>query len=109
MTIVGSLGAGTLQDATGWVLKTEGLCRDETCVVVPSDVQRDPVSVWSRLGWPVARSGSDVYLGEPASTRSEVLASTIAPDFTLRDLEGHEHSLSEHRGKKVLLVSWAPY
>jgi hypothetical protein len=27
----------------------------------------------------------------------------------LRDLDGREHSLSEHRGKKVFLVSWAPY
>ena len=109
MTIVGSNGVGTLEEATGWFLKPEGLCRDETCVVVPPDLQRDPLAVWSRLGWPVARSGSDVYLGEPASTRSQTLASTIAPDFTLRDLDGCEHSLSDHRGKKVFLVSWAPY
>ena len=109
MTIVGAHGAGTLEEATGWILKPEGLCRDETCVFVPADVARDPVAVWSRLGWPMARSGSDVYLGEPASKRSEALASTIAPDFTLRDLDGHEHSLSEYRGKKVFLVSWAPY
>jgi len=109
MTIVGSHGAGTLEEATGWVLNAEGLCRDETCVIVPPDAHRDPVAAWSRLGWPVAHSGSDVYLGEPASTRAEALASTIAPDFTLRDLDGREHSLSEHRGKKVFLVSWAPY
>ena len=109
MTIVGAHGEGTLEDATGWVLTPEGLCRDETCVIVPADVQSDPAAVWSRLGWPLARSGSDVYLGEPASKRSEALASTIAPDFTLRDLDGHQHSLSDHRGKKVFLVSWAPY
>ena len=82
MTIVGSHGAGTLEEATGWDFRHEGLCRGETCVIVPPDVQQEPAAVWSRLGWPVARSGSDVYLGEPASTRSEALASTIAPDFT---------------------------
>ena len=109
MTIVGSQGAGTLEEATGWVLTPAGLCRDETCAIVPPGVQRDPVAVWSRLGWPVAHSGSDVYLGEPASARSEALESTIAPDFTLRDLDGHEHSLRDHRGTKVFLVSWAPY
>ena len=32
-----------------------------------------------------------------------------APDFTLPDLEGRLHSLSEHRGKKVLLVTWASW
>jgi hypothetical protein len=109
MTKVGAHGAGTFEDATGWVLKPEGLCRDEECVLVPADVAQDPVMVWSRLGWPVVRSGEDVYLGEPASTRSQALASTVAPDFTLRDLDGREHSLSDHRGKKVFLVSWAPY
>lgn len=109
MTIIGSRGAGTLEQATGWVLQPEGLCRDEECIIVSPDAHRDPAAVWSRLGWPTARSGSDVYLGEPASTRVAALASTIAPDFTLRDIEGHEHSLSEHRGKKVFLVSWAPY
>ena len=109
MTIVGSRGAGTLEQATGWVLQPDGLCRDEECIIVPPGTHRDPAAVWSRLGWPMARSGSDVYLGEPASMRVAALASTIAPDFTLRDIEGHEHSLSEHRGKKVFLVSWAPY
>jgi hypothetical protein len=109
MTIIGPRGAGTVEQATGWVLQPEGLCRDEECVIVPPDARRDPAAVWARLGWPMARSGSDVYLGEPASTRVAALESTIAPDFTLRDIEGHEHSLSEHRGKKVFLVSWAPY
>ena len=109
MTIVGAHGAGTLEEATGWVLKPEGLCRDEECVLVPADAEREPVAVWSGLGWPVVHSGDDVYLGEPAASRAQALASTVAPDFTLRDLDGREHSLSEHRGKKVFLVSWAPY
>ena len=109
VTIVGTHGTGTFEQATGWTLKREGLCRDDECVLVPDDVEREPLAVWERLGWPVARSGDDVYLGEAASTRAQTLASTMAPDFTLRDLDGHEHSLSDHRGKKVFLVSWAPY
>jgi peroxiredoxin len=32
-----------------------------------------------------------------------------APDFTLPDLTGAEHALSEHRGKKVLLATWASW
>ena len=107
--LVGSAGAGTLEEATGWALKPEGLCRDDVCVLVPDDVRADPVALWSRLGWPVAESGGDAYLGEPADRRVEALTGTVAPDFTLRDLEGREHSLSDQRGRKVLLVSWAPW
>ena len=38
-----------------------------------------------------------------------MLTSLDAPDFSLPDLDGKMHSLSEHRGKKVLLVSWASW
>jgi hypothetical protein len=107
--LVGGRGAGTLEEATGWSLKEEGLCRDDVCVLVPDDARGDAIALWERLGWPVARSGDDVYLGEAASTRADALAGTIAPDFTLRDLHGVEHSLRDHRGKKVFLVSWAPW
>jgi peroxiredoxin len=37
------------------------------------------------------------------------LQSLQAPDFTLPDLEGKWHALSEYRGRKVLLVSWASW
>jgi hypothetical protein len=108
-TIVGPRGHGSLEAATGWTLKPEGLCRDDACVIVPDDARDDPVTLWQRLGWPVAQSGDDVYLGEPAAQRADALAGAEAPDFTLRDLEGREHSLRAHRGKKVFLVSWAPW
>jgi peroxiredoxin len=32
-----------------------------------------------------------------------------APDFTLPDIDGKQHSLSDYRGKKVLLLSWASW
>lgn len=34
---------------------------------------------------------------------------TPAPDFTLADLAGKEHKLSDYRGKNVLLVFWATW
>ena len=107
MAYVGGRGAGTLEDATGWTVKPEGLCRDDVCV--PLGDESAPDAIWARLGWPVARSGDDVYLGEPVGQRPTATAGSIAPDFTLRDLAGREHSLSEHRGKKVFLASWAPW
>lgn len=113
-TVGGShVDARTLATVAGWDLEPEGLCRGDVCLLVPDDLRSgdgvDAVALWERLGWPVLRSGDDLYLGEGAETRAGALAGTVAPDFTLQDLDGVSHSLSDHRGKKVLLVSWAPW
>jgi hypothetical protein len=106
MVYVGVRGSGSLEAATGWEIKPEGLCRDDVCVPLRS---REPEVAWGELGWPIAMSAGDVYLGDPVSQRAGAVTGSLAPDFTLRDLDGREHSLSEHRGKKVFLVSWAPW
>jgi hypothetical protein len=49
------------------------------------------------------------YLGVSAAERAKALASLDAPDFTLPDLDGRRHSLSQYRGKKVLLVAYASW
>jgi peroxiredoxin len=38
-----------------------------------------------------------------------VLSALQAPDFTLPDMDGKMHSLSDFRGKKVLLITWASW
>ena len=48
-------------------------------------------------------------LGAGAATRGARLASLEAPDFVLPDLTGTPHRLSQLRGRKVFLVSWAPW
>jgi hypothetical protein len=48
-------------------------------------------------------------LGVSARTRSQAVASLQAPDFALPDLQGGLHALSDHRGKKVLLVAYASW
>jgi hypothetical protein len=35
--------------------------------------------------------------------------SVEAPDFTLPDLDGRMHSLSDYRGRKVVLLTWASF
>ncbi len=32
-----------------------------------------------------------------------------APDFTLTDITGKEHKLSDYRGKNVMIIFWAPW
>ena len=107
------LDADTLDAATGWHLRPEGLCRDDVCLLVPDELRRDDrvdvAALWERLGRPVLRSGDAVFLGEDAAAKPSTTAGSLAPDFTLRDLDGVEHSLSDHRGKKVFISSWAPW
>lgn len=51
-----------------------------------------------------AEEGPDVQYG------ADLLAlGTEAPDFTLADIDGVSHRLSDFRGKKVLLVFWASW
>jgi hypothetical protein len=107
------LDADALRTATGWELKPEGLCRDDVCLLVPDALRDtrsvDAVALWEHLGRPVLASGDAVYLGEDATTKPTTNAGDQAPDFTLHDLAGVEHSLSQHRGKKVFIASWAPW
>jgi hypothetical protein len=107
------LDADTLADATGWHLRPEGLCREDVCLLVPDELRRgetvDVAALWERLGRPVLTSGDAMYLGEDAATKPSTTVGALAPDFTLRDLDGVEHSLSDHLGKKVFISSWAPW
>ena len=92
--------------AIGWEAKPEGLCRGELCVPLGLDDGRVDLEAFAaRLGAPVVREGDVWSCGEP-SVRAPL---TEAPDFTLPDLAGGLHSLTEHRGCKVLLVTWASW
>jgi thiol-disulfide isomerase/thioredoxin len=42
-----------------------------------------------------------------ASERPSLTRGTIAPDFSLTDIDGHPRSLKQHRGEVVLLDFWA--
>jgi hypothetical protein len=105
--------------ATGWVAKPEGLCRGPVCVPLPAGRERefvdggriDLAALWRHLGQPaVSSEAGDVWvLGEAGRDRSAALASLEAPDFALPDQTGRVHRLSDHRGKKVLLVTWASW
>ncbi len=67
--------------------------------------------VWRQAGRPVVSSAqADVWsLGVSADERRATLESLQAPDFTLKDLNGRNHSLSDYRGKKVFLTTWASW
>jgi hypothetical protein len=113
------LSSADVRRATGWELTSEGLCRRGVCVSVPpgreaefvQDGALDIAAFWRHAGHPVVRddTGQIWVLGTGARERANVLRSLEAPDFALPDLGGRLHSLSDHRGRKVLLVTWASW
>ena len=107
------LPAEELPAATGWELKPEGACLGEVCVPLPAAARRpglvDVAALARALGRPLVHEGDTWIAGEPAAARAEALASLAAPDFELPDLAGRLHRLSQYRGHKVLVLSWASW
>ena len=101
--------------ATGWAWKPEGMCRNDLCVPLPTGAFRngriDLAAFWQTLDRPILHDpDSNVWmLGAGADERNRALAGSIAPDFTLPDLNGSPHRLGDLRGKKVLLCTWASW
>ena len=113
------LDAAAAERATGWSLKPEGLCRGDVCVPVPAgrtaefvqDNEVDLAAFWRLMGRPAVHDedGAVWSLGAGAADRTERLRSLEAPDFALPDLAGRTHRLTDQRGRKVFLVTWASW
>lgn len=109
------LSADDAERATGWALKPEGMCQADLCVPLPAAIVRegrvDVVAFWQLLGRPLVHDSANQtwVLGAGADERNGALAGLIAPDFTLPDLAGNPHTLSELRGKQVFLSTWASW
>ena len=115
-----------LKRATRFEVKPQGVCRDELCFPLPKARQRSLFirrrqrqlkSTWFNMTafaelvhQPVAHDAalSTWYFGLRSDQRQQ-LSSLQAPDFTLPDLQGKLHRLSDFRGKKILLVTWASW
>ena len=103
------------EKTTGWTLKPEGMCRADVCMPLPESALKpnevDVGAFWATLGGPViASEQKDVWaLGAPADERNAALEGLEAPDFTLPDLDGKPRKLSDLRGKKVFLATWASW
>ena len=110
------LDPGTLEAAVGWELKPEGLCRGDVCVPVRDGAnlfvgeQVDLARVADALSRPVVvdpDAGVAAIALDPVARRQAL--SLDAPPFTLDDLDGVPHSLSEWHGRKKLLFAFATW
>lgn len=112
-----------LKRATGFVVKPQGVCREQLCFPLPKDRKAEFVSKKGSVSWfnltafarmikqPVASDEKNAawYFGPRPDVRDSYIASLDAPNFTLPDASGKMHSLSDFKGKKVLLVTWASW
>jgi hypothetical protein len=106
-----------LHAALGWTLKPEGLCRAEVCVPVREraallDGDRvDLVAAAGVLARPVVADtdAGIVAVALDREGRRRALESLTAPDFTLADLDGQPHRLSDWHGQKRLLHAFASW
>jgi hypothetical protein len=113
-----------LTRASGWQLKPEGACLGDTCVPIP-DARRERFVRGESGAEPrfnlaeLARllempslcdaPAQTVCFVDGAGTRAQQMASLKAPDFTLPDLAGKMHSLTDYRGQKIFMVAWASW
>lgn len=110
------LSLHALKQALGWELKPEGLCKNGQCLLVDDealigDDGVDLLELAEQLARPLALDIEErvACLGVSAADQAQRLTSLEAPDFTLPDLDGKLHSLSDYRGRKVLLVAYASW
>ncbi len=114
---------GELPKICGFELKPEGACLAEICV--PVDQAKDSAIYARKDGQPylnaselarkinqavAADEANAVWsFGEVPANMNGYLKSAVAPDFELKDRKGNAVNLSDFRGKKVVLVTWASW
>jgi hypothetical protein len=99
----------------GFEIKPQGACREDICIPIPRAMMRGDTfnltAFAQRVGQkfiadPAARVWS---FGEIPVVQGAYVESRIAPDVTVPDRKGRPVRLSQFRGKKVLLVTWASW
>jgi len=110
-----------LEEATGWELKPEGACLGGMCVSLLGDERSEWLSSrddgeWlkysslaDKLGQMYVAGDGVWSLGVVPEVRRSTLESGIAPDFEVTERNGETLRLSDLRGKKVLIVTWASW
>ena len=117
------LTTSDLTAASGFVLKPQGACLNELCVPIPKareasflrNVKRVQYFNLSELARTLHQpsvhdAASQTWLfGARPEAQMRYVNTLEAPNFTLPDWKGSQRSLSDFRGKKVLLITWASW
>lgn len=107
----------SLEQAIGWKLQPEGLCRGDVCVPTHSrpdvhvDGRVDLGAVAELMSRPFVLDGDGdaAVFGESATARAQQIAAMHVDDFELRDVFGDPFRWSSLGRKKKVLVAWASW
>lgn len=103
---------------TNWQVKEQTLCREDRCLPLAMHPQLQDeagcidlaaFAALQQVPLAVEEAQHMLSLGTAVDDHALLQADAIAPDFTLPDRHGVPHSLSDYRGRKVLLVVWASW
>lgn len=113
------LNAADFARVSGYEVKPEGMCKGAICVPVPKGDARfvddagsiDAAAFWRYIGNVAVgdEAGGIWAFGAGAGPRAQALETLEAPDFELPDFDGRTHRLSDYRGQKVFLSTWASW
>lgn len=100
------------EEGTGWEITDRGACNGALCVPLPGQGgdRLDASAVAGALGMPLVEDAEQgIWALGPAAPQGRALLSAEAPELELPDVDGRPFRLSSLRGRKVVLVAWAPY
>ena len=105
--------AADLPRINDFTLKPQGACREDVCIPIPKELKSGE---WFNLTGFARRTGeafvSDTNVwsfGEIPVMGGRYLSSRMAPDFSVPDRQSKIVHLSDFRGKKVLVLTWASW
>jgi hypothetical protein len=94
-------------------LKPQGACRADTCIPITKEMKNGQwfnlTAFAHRIHQPVVADSGVWSFGEIPVLRGDYYQSRIAPDFAVPDRKGKVIHLSDFKGKKRLVITWASW
>jgi hypothetical protein len=104
---------GDLPRINEFELKPQGACRADICIPVPKALRSGDwfhlTGFARRVKQSFAADAGVWSFGEIPTVRQSFVHGRIAPDFAVPDRKGRVVHLSDFRGKKVLVITWASW
>jgi hypothetical protein len=110
--------AEDLKKFSGFEIKPEGACLDEICIPLTPEMTRTEGDVKLYNATELARKLQQSFVesidqtwafGPVPQKITTYLKSALAPDFAIADRNGKVVRLSDFKGKKVLILTWASW